>query len=666
MARRDLWPRVEPLLSRVERPARYLNHEWGCATPVAEGDFAFCMIYPDTYELGQANQAVRILVNAVNAADGMGAERAFLPAVDMADLMREEGVPLFSLESCRPVADFDVVGITLPHELAATNVLETLDLAGIPLRTADRAEGDPIVLAGGPCAYNPEPYAPFFDVILVGEGEEQLPETLALIRELRASGAPRAEILREVVRRVGGAYVPSLYRWRSDEEAQAAGSWADPLFDDVPCVVHKRVFEGFADSPALEPMIVPYTEVVHDRLNVEILRGCARGCRFCQAGMMYRPVRERSADNIVDAVARGLAETGYDEVSLTSLSSTDHSQIAEILSRVNADCAGAGVRVSVPSQRLDAFGVEMAELVAGQKKGGLTFAPEAGTQRLRDVINKNVTEDDLFAAIDAAFTAGWRRCKLYFMVGLPTETDDDIKGIASLAQRAYDRAKAAVPADQRGSVRMSVSCAVFVPKAQTPFQWDGQISPEETLRRVGLLKRSVKYKAVDVHYHDPATSFVEAVMSRGGREVADWVEVAWRRGARFDAWTELFNEEAWTGAAGELGLDPAAIAQAEFPTDYVLPWAHITAAVSPKFLARERERAAAGITTPDCTFENCSACGACPTLGVDIELQQEREGKEASPARNPYRTVAHPRQAEPPRPGRAGQREGAAGKEAIR
>lgn len=667
MARRDLWPEVEPLLSRVERPARYLNHEWGCAAPVAEDDFAFCMIYPDTYELGQANQAVRILVNAVNAVDGMGAERAFLPAVDMADLMREKGVPLFSLESCRPVVDFDVVGITLPHELAATNVLETLDLAGIPLRTADRAEGDPIVLAGGPCAYNPEPYAPFFDVILVGEGEEQLPETLELIRELRASGTPRAEILREVARRVGGAYVPSLYRWRSEDEAQAAGSWAEPLFDDVPRVVHKRVFEGFADSPALEPMIVPYTEVVHDRLNVEILRGCARGCRFCQAGMMYRPVRERSADNIVDAVARGLAETGYDEVSLTSLSSTDHSQIAEILTRVNADCAGAGVRVSVPSQRLDAFGVEMAELVAGQKKGGLTFAPEAGTQRLRDVINKNVTEDDLFAAIDAAFAAGWRRCKLYFMVGLPTETDDDIKGIASLAQRAYDRAKAAVPPEQRGSVRMSVSCAVFVPKAQTPFQWDGQISPEETLRRVGLLKRSVKYKAVDVHYHDPATSFVEAVMSRGGREVADWVEAAWRRGARFDAWTELFNEEAWIGAAEELGLDPAAIAQAEFPTDYVLPWAHITAAVSPKFLARERERAAAGITTPDCTFENCSACGACPTVGVDIELQKEREGKEAAPAANPYRKVAHPREAEPPcHSDQARQAGGSIDKEAIR
>ncbi|MCI9208976.1 MAG: TIGR03960 family B12-binding radical SAM protein [Adlercreutzia caecimuris] len=634
----NLWPRVEPLLARVERPARYLNHEWGCVVK-DDAPFQFCMIYPDTYELGQANQAVRILVNAVNATEGMGAERAFLPAVDMADLMRDAGVPLFSLESCAPVAEFDAVGITLPHELAATNILETLDLAGIPLHSAERAEDDPIVLAGGPCAYNPEPYAPFFDVILVGEGEEQLPEALSLIRRLRSEAAPRADILRALAREVGGAYVPSLYRWRDEAEAQAAGSWVEPLFDDVPPVVDKRVFEDFAASDAHEPMVVPYTEVVHDRLNIEVLRGCARGCRFCQAGMMYRPVRERSADNIVNAVVRGLAETGYDEVSLTSLSSTDHSQIAEILTRVNDACAGRGVRVSVPSQRLDAFGVEMAELVAGQKKGGLTFAPEAGTQRLRDVINKNVTEDDLFSAIDAAFAAGWRRCKLYFMVGLPTETDEDIKGIASLAQRAYDRAKAAVPPEQRGSVRMSVSCAVFVPKAQTPFQWDGQISPEETLRRVGLLKRSVKYKAVDVHYHDPATSFVEAVMSRGGREAAAWVEEAWRRGARFDAWTEHFNEEAWTGAAEALGIDPARIAQADFPTDYVLPWAHITAAVSPKFLARERARAQEGVTTPDCTFENCSACGACPTLGADIELMEERVGKTGAGAANPYRRV---------------------------
>ncbi|MBQ3106136.1 MAG: TIGR03960 family B12-binding radical SAM protein [Eggerthellaceae bacterium] len=618
----DLWPRVERLLACVERPARYIDHEWGSVRK-DDADFRFCMVYPDTYELGQANQAVRILVNAVNAMPGMAAERAFLPAVDMCDLMREEGVPLFSLESCAPLGEFDVVGVTLPHELAATNVLETLDLAGIPLHADERGEDDPIVFGGGPCAFNPEPYAPFFDVISVGEGEESLPEALTLIRNMRKQGANRAEILL-VLARVPGHYVPSLYRWRSEDEAQSAGSWVEPLEPSVPARIEKRLFHGFADSPGWEPCVVPYTEVVHDRVNVEILRGCARGCRFCQAGMMYRPVRERSADNVVASVLRGLVETGYDEVSLTSLSSTDHSQIADILSRVNCACSGKGIRVSVPSQRLDAFGVDMASLVAGQKKGGLTFAPEAGTQRLRDVINKNVTEDDLFAAVDAAFAAGWRRCKLYFMIGLPTETDEDIKGIASLAQRAYDRAKAAVPVDQRGSVRMSVSCALFVPKAQTPFQWDGQISREEALRRVGLLRRSVKYKAVDVHWHDPATSSIEAVMSRGGREAAAGVEAAWRRGARFDAWTELFREEAWAQAAQEVGLDPAAVAQACYDTDYVLPWAHVSAGVSGRFLALERRRAAEGVTTPDCTFGSCTGCGACQMLGADNQLAAVR------------------------------------------
>ena len=622
MLKTDLWPRLEPLLARAERPARYLNREWGCVYK-PEADFTFCMVYPDTYELGQANQAVRILVNAVNAVDGMAAERAFLPAVDLIDVMRAEGIPLFSIESCAPLSEFDVVGITLPHELAATNVLEVLDLAGIPVRAADRGQDCPIVLGGGPCAYNPEPYAPFFDAITIGEGEEVTPQTLEVIRSLRAEGASREQILRALAD-VPGTYVPSLYRWRTEEEAQERGSWVEPLYPGVPDVIVKRVFEGFAQSDAWEPSIVPYTEVVHDRLNVEILRGCARGCRFCQAGMMYRPVRERSADNVVAAVLRGLEETGYDETSLTSLSSTDHSQIGDILTRLNSACAGKGIRVSIPSQRLDSFGVEMAGLVAGQKKGGLTFAPEAGTQRLRDVINKNVTEDDLFSAIDAAFSAGWRRCKLYFMIGLPTETDEDIKGIASLAQRAYDRARQNVPADQRGSVSMNISCAVFVPKAQTPFQWDGQISPEETMRRVNLLRNSVKYRAINVGWHDPKTSFVEAVMSRGGREVAEWVEAAWRRGARFDAWTELFNETAWREAAVAVGLEPEQVAQAVYDTGRVMPWSHISAGVSTRYLALERKRAAEGVTTPDCTFEKCTGCGACQAVGVDNELAQER------------------------------------------
>ena len=618
----SVWPELSSLLLRAERPSRYINHEFGVVYK-EDADFRFCMVYPDTYELGQANQALRILVNRVNAVDGMAAERAFLPAPEFCDTLRAENLPLFSLESCTPLAEFDAIGITLPHELAATNVLEALDLAGIPLRSTERGEDDPIILAGGPCAFNPEPYAPFFDAFNIGEGEEMLPEGLEVIRSLKAQGASRAEIL-EALAQVDGFYVPSFYGWRDEASAQAAGSWIEPLRDDVPTVIKKRVYEGFAESPGWEPNIVPFAEAVHDRLNVEVLRGCARGCRFCQAGMMYRPVRERSADNIVDSVLTGLAETGYDEVSLTSLSSTDHSQIAQILTRINEACEGQGIRVSVPSQRLDSFGVEMAELVAGQKKGGLTFAPEAGTQRLRNVINKNVTEDDLFAAIDAAFAAGWRRCKLYFMIGLPTETDEDVKGIASLAQRAYDRAKAAVPPDQRGSVRVSISVAVFVPKAQTPFQWDGQIAPEETIRRINLLRNSVKYRAVDVNWHDPKTSFVEAVMSRGGREVARVVEEAWRRGARFDAWTECFNEEAWREAAQLCGVDPEAVAQKTYDTDYVMPWSHISTGTSNKWLAHQRTLAAQERTTPDCTYEKCSACGICPDYGIDNMLAQPR------------------------------------------
>ena len=624
MARRDLWPQVEPLLSRVERPARYLNHEWGCAAPVAEGDFAFCMIYPDTYELGQANQAVRILVNAVNAMGGMGAERAFLPAVDMADLMREEGVPLFSLESCRPVADFDVVGITLPHELAATNVLETLDLAGIPLRTADRAEGDPIVLAGGPCAYNPEPYAPFFDVILVGEGEEQLPETLALIRELRASGAPRADILREVARRVGGAYVPSLYRWRSEDEAQAAGSWAEPLFDDVPRVVHKRVFEGFADSPALEPMIVPYTEVVHDRLNVEILRGCARGCRFCQAGMTYRPVRERSADQIVSSVIQGLEKTGYDEVSLTSLSTTDHSCIRDVLGRLNRRLEDTGIRVSIPSQRLDSFGVDMAESVAGEKKGGLTFAPEAGSQRMRDIINKNVTEEDLDRAAKAAFEAGWNRMKLYFMMGLPGERDEDIVAIANLADHVLELGRSVVPKARRGSISVSISVSVFIPKAATPFQWCPQLDYDDVKRRQKLLITSVRNRAVRVHYHDAETSLIEAALSRAGRDMTPVIIDAWRAGSRFDAWVEHFSLDIWKEAAAKNGIDLNELVHLPYELDWRLPWEHVSPGCTRGFLEREYRRSLEGVTTPDCTRTSCTGCGICPTLHAKNVLMGDR------------------------------------------
>ncbi len=618
MLKTNLWTRLEPLLARVERPARYLNREWGCVYK-RDADLSFCMVYPDTYELGQANQAVRILVNAVNATERLMAERAFLPAVDLIDLMRVEGLPLFSIESCAPLSEFDVIGITLPHELAATNVLEAIDLAGLPLRAAERAEDDPDrCSAAGLAPTTPSLTRRFSTPCWWARASRPSRGARAHPRDARAQGLPCGDPARfgRCARHLRAESVPLARQGGGAEGRQLDRARLGGRPD-----AHR---EARLHRLRAKRRMGAYGGSLHrGRARPPQRRGAARmraRLPLLPSGHDVSPVRERSADNIVDAVVRGLDETGYDEVSLTSLSSTDHSQIAEILTRVNAACDGRGIRVSVPSQRLDSFGVEMAGLVAGQKKGGLTFAPEAGTQRLRDVINKNVTEDDLFSAIDAAFQAGWRRCKLYFMIGLPPRPTRTSKGIASLAQRAYDRAKANVPADQRGSVRMSVSCAVFVPKAQTPFQWDGQISPEETMRRVGLLKRSVKYKAVDVRYHDPKTSFVEAVMSRGGREVADLVECAWRAGARFDAWTELFSEQAWRRAIDEVGIDPEAIAQASFDTDYVMPWSHISAGVSERFLALERRRAQEEKTTPDCTFGRCTGCGACQAVGVDNEL----------------------------------------------
>ena len=618
----DLWPRLEPLLAAAERPARYLNHEFGCVYK-PEADFRFCMVYPDTYELGQANQAVRILVNAVNAADGMAAERAFLPAPAFCDTMRDEGLPLLSIESCAPVAEFDVMGITLPHELATTNVLETLDLAGIALQADERAEGAPLVLGGGPCAFNPEPYAPFFDAFLIGEGEESLVEVCREHERLRDAGATRAEILAGLAR-VPGTYVPALYEVSHEGACTRHGYTVPRPGADVPEVVYKRVVRDFGATDPVSQSIVPFTELVHDRLSIEVLRGCARGCRFCQAGITYRPVRERTPDQIVAAVTRGLARTGYDEVSLTSLSTTDHSCCSQILSRLNRGLEGTGVSVSIPSQRLDAFGVDMALEVAGEKKGGLTFAPEAGSQRLRDIINKNVTEDDLERACRAAFEAGWRRVKLYFMMGLPGERDEDIVAIAELAERVLAIAREVVPKGQRGGIQVSVSVSVFIPKAHTPFQWCAQLDDAEVKRRQRLLIDSVHDRAIRVHCHDAETSLIEAVLSRGGRDLAPLIMGAWRRGARFDAWSDQFSLARWEEAAEELELDLRAIAEEEFPLDARLPWEHVSPGVSRGFLLREWRRALAGKTTDDCTRSSCTGCGICPTLGAENVLVGDR------------------------------------------
>ena len=615
----DLWGRVEPLLDLVEKPSRYIDHEFG-AVRDSESSFRCVLIYPDTYEVGLPNQGLAILYKILNNQPGIACERAYTPWIDMADLMRRRDLPLFSMESCFPVASFDMVGIQLPHELAASNIVETLDLAGIPLMARDRAQDDPIVCGGGPSVYNPEAVCELYDCIMVGDGEEVIVEVACCIRDMRAANAPRADILAALAQ-IPGVYVPLLYR--AEEDSFGRTHVVPVEGSGAPEKVVKRVV---ADFKALDPVnttLVPYPQVVQDRLAVEVLRGCARGCRFCQAGMTYRPVRERPADQIVAAVMRGLACTGYDQVSLTSLSTTDHSNLEDVLRRLNANLSGKGISVSLPSERLDSFGVEMAKLVAGEKKGGLTFAPEAGTQRMRDVINKGVTEDDLMNAVSASFSQGWLRMKLYFMIGLPTETDEDVLGIAELCRRALELARASVPPSKRCAVRIGTSVAVFIPKAQTAFQWCGQTPPEEVRRRQKLLADAVP-RGVDLRYHDYASSFLEAVLSRSGREALPLILEAHRLGARFDAWSDQFKLEIWQQAAENVGFDMQRAACEPFEVGGPLPWDHISAGVSPRWLECEWERALEGTLTPDCTMTKCSGCGVCPSLHVDNDLERSR------------------------------------------
>ena len=620
--RENLFHLIEPLLPHVEHPSRYLDHEWG-ACEEQDGPFHLCMCYADVYEVGQPNLGVAILYNAVNAQEGMSCERAYLPWKDMSALMRERGVPMLSLEGAAPLASFDAVGFTLAHELIWTNVIEALDLAGIAVESADRDEDDPIILAGGPSAWNCEPMADVFDAVLLGDGEESIVEVCAKIRERRSAGDTRAELLLELSR-LDGVYVPSLYDVVVDDSSTRWGYAVPKPGSGAPSVVRKSCIPDLAATPAVAGRIVPYMGIVQDRLSLEVLRGCARGCRFCQAGMTYRPVRERPFEQVVEAGEAGLAASGHDEISLTSLSTTDHSQCARILNRMHADLGDRGIRVSIPSQRLDSFGVEMALAVGGGKKGGLTFAPEAGSQRLRDVINKNVTEEDLERAARNAFENGWRRCKLYFMMGLPTETDDDIVGIVRAAERVLEIGREVVGRGYKSGVSVSISVAVFVPKCYTPFQWCGQLAPEEVRRRQQLLLHSCKDRGVRIAYHDSSTSLVEGAISKMGRAGFALIREAWARGCRFDAWTSEFSFERWAEAAAACGYDLEDVACEQFGLEARLPWDHTSPGVSKGFLQREWRRAAEGVTTPDCTRTSCVGCGVCPTLGVSNVIVEER------------------------------------------
>ena len=604
----------EKMLRAVQKPARYTAGENGVILKDKQAvklRFAFC--FPDTYEVAMSCQATQILYHTLNSDPDIWCERAFAPWFDMRDQMLKHGVPLFALESRDPLADFDVLGFTLQYEMSYSNILAMLKLGGVPLHTAERTDADPIVCVGGPCAFNPEPLADFVDAVMIGDGEEMIVEFIAAVRAWKKSGEPREACLRRLAK-IPGVYVPSFYEVTYHDDGTIASF--TPTQPEAPATVRKRLVLDMDKAYYPTEIPVPYTEIVHDRIMLEIMRGCTRGCRFCEAGILYRPVRERSLERLME-LARALEKsTGYEEISLSSLSSGDYTCLPELIRALMKEFREKRVSVSLPSLRIDSVLKDSLEETQQVKKSSLTFAPEAGTQRLRDVINKGVTEQDLVEKVTDAFQGGWSSVKLYFMIGLPTETYEDLDGIGHLAQ-VVNRAYFTVPKDQRArGLRVTCSASSFVPKPFTPFQWEPQDTQQQIKDKQAYLREVLRrIKGVNFNWHEPELSYLEACFSRGDRRLGKVLERAVEKGCILDGWSEQFRFDTWMDAFRECGLDPEWYAYRRRDKNEILPWDFIDAGVTKAFLWREKEKAERGEITPDCR-QGCQGCGLRRFEGV--------------------------------------------------
>ncbi|MBR4109853.1 MAG: TIGR03960 family B12-binding radical SAM protein [Oscillospiraceae bacterium] len=596
---------LQRVLPTVQKPARYTGGEYNEIKKDPDGArvrVAFC--FPDTYEIGMSNVGMRILYGVMNEMEGVWCERVFAPWGDMEEAMRKHNIPLWALESQTPVKDFDMIAFTIGYEMCYTNILNMLNLAGVPLHSKERTSLKNIVFAGGVCAFNPEPLADFVDFFALGEGEEITPEILSLYDRAKAENWTKDKFLAEVSK-IPGIYVPSFYEHTYNNDGTIAQ--IVPKYG-APKTVQKRIVENLDTAYFPTKMIVSSTEIVHDRANLEVFRGCIRGCRFCQAGFSCRPVRKKRADVLYRQAVETLENSGHNEITLSSLSTSDYRQLKELTDELIPYCRGNKINLSVPSLRADNFSRELMEKLQTLRKSGLTFAPEAGTQRLRDVINKNLTEDEILATCQNAFSGGWSNVKLYFMLGLPTETDEDVLGIAELVYKVIQTWKEHASNKKRG-LRVHVATAYFVPKPHTPFQWEKQITPEEYIRRCRLLKSHFYSKSIEYNYHEPDLSRLEAVMARGDRRLGPVIEEAVRRGAMLDGWDEYFNYSTWLDAFAACSIDPDFYTVRGYGEDEVLPWDTIDVGITKRFLQCERDKAYDGLITPDCRH-GCSGCGA--------------------------------------------------------